>query len=262
MGWQPGGNPPSLSNLMNAQSATKPDPVTLDGSPLSTEAVRSVARDHAEVVFTEEARARVASARAVVAAAAEDADPVYGLNTGFGSLSKVRVTVDQVHEIQRNIVRSHAAGVGTPLPADVVRATMLVLAASLARGHSGVEPRTIDRILWHLAQDILPVVPSRVGRRPACTRLRRSAPVRCARGARGLRRRPPNRAKAPREGCPARGARGCDRSSVVPPRNDHAPGWRRAPASSPEPRPREVAPRRRQRGCERCSAGSRVPGRR
>ncbi|MEE2682178.1 MAG: histidine ammonia-lyase [Planctomycetota bacterium] len=146
---------------MNATPEPIRDSVILDGSPLSTAAVRSVARDHAEVVFAEQARARVTAARAVVAAAAEDVDPVYGLNTGFGSLSKVRVTVDQVHEIQRNIVRSHAAGVGDPLPNDVVRATMLVLAASLARGHSGVEPRTIDRILWHLDQDILPVVPSR-----------------------------------------------------------------------------------------------------
>jgi histidine ammonia-lyase len=146
---------------MNATPAAKPDPVILDGSPLSTEAVRSVARNGARVILSEESRARVTAARAVVAAAAEHVDPVYGLNTGFGSLSKVRVTVEQVHEIQRNIVRSHAAGVGDPLPADVVRATMVVLAASLARGHSGVEARTIERILWHLEAEVLPVVPSR-----------------------------------------------------------------------------------------------------
>ncbi|MAJ48063.1 MAG: histidine ammonia-lyase [Planctomycetes bacterium TMED75] len=146
---------------MNARQAHKHDPVVLDGSPLSTEEVRLVAREHASAELSDGARTRVVAARQVVADAAEDVDPVYGLNTGFGSLSKVRVTVDQVHEIQRNIVRSHAAGVGDPLPKDVVRATMLILAASLARGHSGVEPSTIDRLLWHLEEDVVPVVPSR-----------------------------------------------------------------------------------------------------
>ena len=146
---------------MSRSEANPPTPVTLDGSPLTTGEVVAVARRHASVGLADPARERVAAARAVVATAADHVDPVYGLNTGFGSLSKVRISVEQVHEIQRNIVRSHAAGVGDPLPPDVVRATMLLLAASLARGHSGVEPRTIDRLLWHLEHDVLPVVPSR-----------------------------------------------------------------------------------------------------
>ena len=83
------------------------------------------------------------------------------MNTGFGSLSKIRIELAQVREIQRNLVRSHAAGTGDPLPKDVVRGTMLLLAASLARGHSGAQPATVERILWHLDQDVIPMVPSR-----------------------------------------------------------------------------------------------------
>ena len=122
--------------------------VTLDGSPLTIEEVEAVSRFGASVSLAKSARDNVAAARAVVAKAAEHVDPVYGLNTGFGSLSKVRIEPAQVHEIQRHIVRSHAAGVGEPLPDDVVRGMMLLLAGSLSRGHSGVRIETIERLLW------------------------------------------------------------------------------------------------------------------
>lgn len=135
--------------------------VVLDGRPLTIEEVVAVARSRTPVVLAGEARERVVRARALVASAADAADPVYGLNTGFGSLSKIRIELEQVREIQRNIVRSHAAGTGDPLPRPVVRGMMLALAASLARGHSGVQPATIERLLWHLNEDRIPVVPSR-----------------------------------------------------------------------------------------------------
>ncbi|MEC9158021.1 MAG: aromatic amino acid lyase, partial [Planctomycetota bacterium] len=122
---------------MSRREASPPIPVTLDGSPLTTGEVVAVARGHAPVSLADPARERVAAARAVVAAAADHVDPIYGLNTGFGSLSKVRISVEQVHEIQRNIVGSQGGGGGDPLPADGVRGTLLLLAARLARGHSG-----------------------------------------------------------------------------------------------------------------------------
>jgi histidine ammonia-lyase len=121
--------------------------VVLDGSPLRVEDVVAVARNHASVTLSPGAHERVVAARAHVAGAADAAHPIYGLNTGFGSLSKIRIELDQVREIQRNLVRSHAAGTGDPLPRSVVRATMLLLAASLSRGHSGVQPATIERLL-------------------------------------------------------------------------------------------------------------------
>lgn len=138
-----------------------PERVGLDGGPLSIAAVEAVARGGAAVHVTPSVAEPVARARAVVERAAKAESPTYGVNTGFGSLSRVRVSPERVREIQRNLVRSHAAGVGEPLPRDVVRAMLLILAASLARGRSGVRPIVIERILDLLNRDVTPLVPSR-----------------------------------------------------------------------------------------------------
>jgi histidine ammonia-lyase len=107
------------------------------------------------------ARQAVEAGRAVIEARAAGSAAVYGVNTGFGSLSRHRVAPGEVRAIQRNLVRSHAAGVGEPLPDDVVRAAMLILAASLCRARSGVRTAVIERLIDLLNNDITPVVPSR-----------------------------------------------------------------------------------------------------
>jgi len=86
---------------------------------------------------------------------------VYGLNTGFGSLSRVRIPHERACELQRNIIRSHAAGVGEPLPREVSRALMVVLAASLARGKSGIRIETLERIIDLINAHVDPAIPSR-----------------------------------------------------------------------------------------------------
>ncbi len=101
------------------------------------------------------------AARAVVDTRADSGEAIYGVNTGFGSLSRVRIAPDDIRAVQRNLVRSHAAGVGEPLPEDTVRAMMTLAAASLARGHSGVRPVVVETILECLNKGVTPVVPSR-----------------------------------------------------------------------------------------------------
>jgi len=88
-------------------------------------------------------------------------DAFYGINTGFGSFAHVRLGAEQLHQLQTNLIRSHASGVGDLLPTECVRATMIVLAASLARGHSGVRPELVERILALLNAGIEPCIPSR-----------------------------------------------------------------------------------------------------
>ncbi|HEY7416524.1 MAG TPA: histidine ammonia-lyase, partial [Ktedonobacteraceae bacterium] len=88
-------------------------------------------------------------------------EKVYGVTTGFGHLSKVRIPQEQLADLQRNILRSHAAGVGEPLSEDVVRAMMVLLAASLARGHSGVRVEVMQQLIGLLNAHITPIVPSR-----------------------------------------------------------------------------------------------------
>jgi histidine ammonia-lyase len=89
-----------------------------------------------------------------------DGQPHYGINTGFGSLAKQRINRDDLHTLQRNLIRSHTAGVGDPLREELVRAMMFLLTASLARGHSGVRPVVVQTLLAMLNAGVTPVVPS------------------------------------------------------------------------------------------------------
>lgn len=87
-------------------------------------------------------------------------EPVYGINTGFGKLASVRIPAADLQTLQRNIVLSHAAGVGEPMPVAVARLMMALKLASLAQGASGVREETIDLLQAMLAKDVIPVVPA------------------------------------------------------------------------------------------------------
>jgi histidine ammonia-lyase len=90
-----------------------------------------------------------------------DTDQVcYGINTGFGALARERISRDRLTQLQYNLVRSHACGVGDPLPAAVVRRMLLLKANSLAIGNSGIRPEVVDTLLALLNHDVLPVIPS------------------------------------------------------------------------------------------------------
>ncbi|MEK6701217.1 MAG: histidine ammonia-lyase [Planctomycetota bacterium] len=133
--------------------------VTLDTLPLNVADVLAVARAQAKVSIAPKSAQAMASARKGVDAALRDGLAHYGLNTGFGSLARTRIAGDQLRALQRNLVRSHAAGVGEPLATEVVRGTMLILAASLCRGLSGVRPVVVQTIVAFLNAGLTPVVP-------------------------------------------------------------------------------------------------------
>ena len=137
-----------------------PTSLVLDGSAVSVFDVVGVARGGRRVELGGGARARVVAARGVIEAHLADGSAHYGINTGFGSLSRVRIASEDLRALQRNLVRSHAAGVGEGLGVDVVRGMMVLLAASLARGMSGVRPVVIEAVLGMLNHGITPVVPS------------------------------------------------------------------------------------------------------
>lgn len=137
-----------------------PDTLQLDGSPLAIQDVVSVARNGANITLDRGMHDRVTEARTRLERIATDGEPHYGVNTGFGSLSRHRVDDNHLRELQINLIRSHAAGVGEPLPNEVVRGMMLILAASLGRGLSGVRPQLIETISSFLNAGITPVVPS------------------------------------------------------------------------------------------------------
>jgi histidine ammonia-lyase len=146
---------------LTTSAAVRSEPLRLDGQPLTIKDVESVARLGQPIELGQRARQRMLESRSVVDARCGSGEATYGLNTGFGSLSRVRIAPEQVREVQRNLIRSHAAGVGEPLPEAAVRGMMAVAAASLARGHSGVRPEVVETICTFLNQGITPVVPSR-----------------------------------------------------------------------------------------------------
>src|SRR4051812_4089231 len=99
-----------------------------------------------------------ASAETVRRATAGDA-PVYGVNTGFGKLASTRIAREDLALLQLKLLRSHAAGVGEPLPARVVRLVLLLKAASLARGYSGVREEVVDGLIEMHNRGLVPVIP-------------------------------------------------------------------------------------------------------
>lgn len=128
--------------------------------PLTLDDALDVAYRRTRPVLGPPARAKVQRARDVVEAFLRQHDvPRYGINTGFGALAEVVIPIDQVEALQVNLVRSHAAGVGAPLPAEIVRMIILLRAAVLAQGHSGVRPLLVDALCALLEHDVLPVIP-------------------------------------------------------------------------------------------------------
>jgi Aromatic amino acid lyase len=127
------------------QPANTPNtPVTIDGQALNFADVLAVARHYAPVALGNEVLQLIQTVRAVINKISAEGQKVYGVTTGFGHLSSIRIPQQQLIELQHNLLRSHAAGVGDPLAEEVTRAMMLLLAASLARGHSGVRVEVVQ----------------------------------------------------------------------------------------------------------------------
>jgi histidine ammonia-lyase len=132
----------------------------INGKDLTLEAVRAVAIERRPVLLDPDAREAVDRARAVVDTLVAENRISYAITTGVGKLADVRIAGDQIRELQLNLVRSHAAGIGEPLSAAETRAMMLLRANSLSKGHSGVRGAVIDTICEMLNRGVTPMVPS------------------------------------------------------------------------------------------------------
>jgi histidine ammonia-lyase len=135
--------------------------IYLDGHSLTLDQLVAIAHDAAPVAIGAEARAQVVMARAVVDEFAERDTPAYGINTGFGHFADVKIPHESLSQLQVNLLRSHAAGVGEPLSVPVVRAAMALRANVLAKGYSGIRLETLDLLVALLNRGVHPLVPSR-----------------------------------------------------------------------------------------------------
>jgi histidine ammonia-lyase len=136
-------------------------PVKLDGKSLAIDDAVSVARDGAKVEVHPKAWAGVEASRRVVESLVRKGTVAYGITTGFGEFAQVTIKPGQVRDLQRNLLMSHAVGVGPPLSDEVVRAMLLIRANTLVRGFSGVRRVLIERLVAFLNLGVTPVVPSR-----------------------------------------------------------------------------------------------------
>lgn len=131
----------------------------IDGHSLSMEKVFEVAHGEMKLGLAENARHAMEASRVFIEGCIARGETMYGVNTGFGAFSQVRINDHQIEDLQRNLIRSHCAGVGKPFSAPVVRAIMLLRANTLARGHSGVRPMVVEKIIELLNKNIIPWIP-------------------------------------------------------------------------------------------------------
>jgi histidine ammonia-lyase len=134
------------------------EPLVLSGDGLSLEQVAEAARNFRQAELAPEAREAMARSRAPVDRWVAEGKPIYGINTGFGSMQDVAIPPDKVEQLQENILLSHAAGIGDVVPEEIVRAMMLLRANALAKGYSGIRVEVVERLVEMLNRGVCPVV--------------------------------------------------------------------------------------------------------
>jgi len=134
--------------------------IRIDGKALTIKEVCSVSRNNEKIVLDDKAKEKIKASRHRIESCLNLKNAFYGINTGFGSLVNKNIPLDKIQDLQTNLIRSHAAGVGKPFSSEIVRAMLLCLTASLSRGFSGVRPIIVENLVKFLNYNIIPVVPT------------------------------------------------------------------------------------------------------
>jgi histidine ammonia-lyase len=154
-------NQPYLSNPSEPHSRGRLAEVTIDGSSLSLQELVSVARGYSTVLVDRKALQRTKRGRVVLEKLLKEDRVIYGVNTGFGALSNVKVAAEDLRQLQANLLRSHSASVGKPHSTEVVRAMMLLRANTLIKGNSGIRAEIPQLIVALLNKRAHPYIPER-----------------------------------------------------------------------------------------------------
>jgi histidine ammonia-lyase len=126
---------------------------------LTTAIAMAIVRKEIDASISDQSKKRIIASSDRVKEIVNNEEVVYGINTGFGPLCTSQISPEQATELQRNILMSHAVGIGAPIADDLVRLMLMTKVHSLARGYSGISFETLSRVLWHLESDVLPIVP-------------------------------------------------------------------------------------------------------
>lgn len=120
----------------------------------------ALAKGNTKYKISAAARKKIKASQKIVADIVDEGHPVYGINTGFGPLCTTSISKEETKILQSNILKSHSVGVGKPIPMEIAKLMLILKVHSLAKGYSGIAETTLDRILWHINNDAIPVVPS------------------------------------------------------------------------------------------------------
>ena len=142
------------------EMAVETAPVVLTGEQLTLREIGRVSYERANVQLGPDAIQRMSASRRVVEGIVDREETVYGVNTGFGKLSDIHIPAGDLRQLQKNLVRSHAAGVGEPLSVEETRAMLLLRANVLAKGFSGARPLVAELLIAMLNAGIHPVIPA------------------------------------------------------------------------------------------------------
>ncbi len=122
--------------------------------------VLAIVRNQTKGILSTETKVKVQKSAQIVANIVEKNEPVYGINTGFGPLCTTKISKEETKILQTNILKSHSVGVGEPITKELAKIMLILKMHALAKGYSGIQLKTLERILWHIDNDAIPVVPS------------------------------------------------------------------------------------------------------
>lgn len=128
---------------------------------LTTGKALAIARGDVKGILGKEARQRITTSQQQVQQIVEENKTVYGITTGFGILANAKISDEDTRTLQHKILQSHSVGVGDPIPVEVAKLMLITKMQALAKGYSGVQLQTLERINWHIEQDVIPVVPEK-----------------------------------------------------------------------------------------------------
>ncbi len=119
----------------------------------------AIAEGKTKMKLSKSARKKIVASWKIVQVIVEKGDPVYGINTGFGPLCTTKISKEETRALQKNILQSHSVGVGEPIHDNLAKLMMILKVHGLAKGYSGIAETTLDRIIWHIENDAIPIVP-------------------------------------------------------------------------------------------------------
>ena len=119
----------------------------------------TIARGELQGILSEVTRKKIIKSAGHVAHMVKKGQPVYGINTGFGPLCTTSISKEETLILQSNILKSHSVGVGKPIASELAKLMLVLKVHALAKGHSGIQLVTIERICWHIENDAIPLVP-------------------------------------------------------------------------------------------------------